>query len=100
MWVVVAWLASCGSLVFKAFLVAHVDGCKRRFLIRIIRRRAIILNLNFTADRPNHYWVTDITAINTDEGTLYLAAIEDLFSRKVVAWAIETHMETSLVTRA
>ena len=54
----------------------------------------------FQADRPNQNWVTDITAINTDEGTLYLAAIEDLFSRKVVAWAIDTHMETSLVTRA
>ena len=69
-------------------------------MIRIIRRRAIILNLNFTADRPNQNWVTDITAINTDEGTLYLAAIEDLFSRKVVAWVLDTHMETSLVTRA
>ena len=54
----------------------------------------------FQADRPNQNWVTDITAINTDEGTLYLAAIEDLFSRNVVARAIDAHMETSLVTRA
>ena len=59
-----------------------------------------ILNRDFHADRPNQSWVTDITAIDTKEGTLYLAAIEDLFSRKVVGWAIDIHMETSLVTRA
>jgi len=38
--------------------------------------------------------------IDTDEGRLYLAAMEDLFSRKVVRWAIDIHMETALVTRA
>ena len=59
-----------------------------------------VLNRDFTADRPNQRWVTDITVIDTDEGRLYLAAIEDLFSRKVVGWAIDTHMETSLVLRA
>ena len=59
-----------------------------------------ILNRDFKADKPNQRWVTDITVIDTDEGRLYLAAIEDLFSRKVVGWAIDTHMETSLVTRA
>lgn len=59
-----------------------------------------VLNRDFTADRPNQRWVTDITVIDTDEGRLYLAAIEDLFSRKVVGWAIDNHMETSLVIRA
>jgi putative transposase len=59
-----------------------------------------VLNRDFTAEKPNQRWVTDITYIETDEGPLYLSAIEDLFSRKVVGWAMDTHMETSLVLRA
>jgi len=59
-----------------------------------------LLQRDFTATAPNQRWVTDITAITTDEGTLYLSAIEDLFSRKVVGWAMDAHMETSLIVRA
>jgi transposase InsO family protein len=59
-----------------------------------------VLNREFTAREPDQRWVTDITAISTDEGPVYLAAIEDLFSRKVVGWAMDEHMETSLVLRA
>lgn len=59
-----------------------------------------LLERNFTATAPNQRWVTDITGIETDEGILYLSAIEDLFSRKVVGWAMEEHMETSLIVRA
>jgi putative transposase len=59
-----------------------------------------LLRRDFTATAPNTRWVTDITAITTDDGILYLSAIEDLFSRKVVGWAMDTHMETSLITRA
>ena len=59
-----------------------------------------VLNRDFTALQPNQRWVTDITAISTDEGDVYLAAILDLFSRKVVGWAADQHMETSLVLRA
>jgi transposase InsO family protein len=59
-----------------------------------------VLNRDFTAEKPNQCWVTDITVIDTDEGRLYLAALEDLFSRKIVGWAMEDHMETSLVQRA
>ncbi len=59
-----------------------------------------LLQRDFTATAPNQRWVTDITAIATDEGTLYLSAIEDLFSRKVVGWAMDAHMETSLIVRA
>ena len=44
-----------------------------------------VLNRDFTAEQPNQRWVTDITEIATDEGSVYLAAILDLFSRKVVA---------------
>jgi transposase InsO family protein len=59
-----------------------------------------LLQRDFTATAPNQRWVTDITAIPTDEGTLFLSAIEDLFSRKVVGWAMDAHMETSLIVRA
>jgi len=59
-----------------------------------------LLGCDFTAVAPNQRWVTDITAISTDEGTLYLSAIKDLFSRKVVGGAMDAHMETSLIVRA
>lgn len=59
-----------------------------------------LLQRDFTAIGPNQRWVTDITGIETDEGVLYLSAIEDLFSRKVVGWAMDSHMEASLIVRA
>lgn len=59
-----------------------------------------LLDRNFTATTPDQKWATDITYVPTDEGFLYLAAIEDLFSRKIVGWAMDAHMETSMVLRA
>lgn len=49
---------------------------------------------------PNQVWVTDITYVATDEGWLYVAAIKDLFTKKIVGWAMEEHMRTSLVSQA
>jgi transposase InsO family protein len=45
------------------------------------------LNQNFDVEAPNQVWVSDITYIQIDEGWLYLAAVEDLFSRKILGWA-------------
>jgi putative transposase len=59
-----------------------------------------LLNRDFTATAPNQKWVTDITYIPTDEGWLYLSAILDLYSRRIVGWAMEATMETSLITKA
>jgi putative transposase len=59
-----------------------------------------VLNQNFQAAQPNEKWVSDITYIATDEGWLYLASILDLYSRRVVGWAIEENMEVSLVEKA
>jgi len=56
-----------------------------------------LLNQNFSVDRPNAAWVSDITYIDTEEGWLYLATTLDLFSRRVVGWAMEPHMKTDLV---
>ena len=55
-----------------------------------------LLDRNFTATRPNEVWVTDLTYVPTDEGWLYLAVVLDLFSRKVVGWAMRDHMRTEL----
>ena len=61
---------------------------------------ANLLRQDFHAVGPNQKWVTDITYIPTNEGWLYLAAIIDLFSRRVVGWAMSSTMETSLVRSA
>ena len=58
------------------------------------------LNRHFTVSYPNQVWVGDITEIKTSTGKLYLAAYIDLYSRKVVGWAIDTHMRSELVETA
>lgn len=58
------------------------------------------LNREFEADRPNEKWVADITYIRTDEGWLYLAGVMDLYSRKIVGWAMDKTMPAALVAKA
>jgi putative transposase len=55
---------------------------------------------DFTAAAPNRVWLADITYIPTAEGWLYLAAVMDLFSRKIVGWAMRDHMRIELVSSA
>jgi transposase InsO family protein len=52
------------------------------------------------ATAPNQIWVGDITYIETQEGWLYLAGILDLYSRKLVGWAMSEHIDTELVLKA
>jgi putative transposase len=59
-----------------------------------------LLDQNFVADRPDQVWLADITYIPTGEGWLYLAAILDLFTRKVVGWAMRDHMRAELTIAA
>jgi len=59
-----------------------------------------LLNQEFSASRPNEKWVSDITYINTVEGWLYLASLLDLYSRRVVGWAMADRMDTDLVEKA
>ncbi|HEX9091071.1 MAG TPA: IS3 family transposase [Anaerolineales bacterium] len=59
-----------------------------------------LLQRDFSADRPNRKWVTDITYIDTAEGWLYLASVMDLFSRKVVGWAMSDKIDSALSTNA
>jgi len=58
------------------------------------------LNRNFIVSYPNQAWVADITYIKTSTGWMYLAVYIDLYSRKVVGWAIDTHMRSELVETA
>lgn len=58
------------------------------------------LNRQFWATGPNQKWVGDITYIPTREGWLYLAAVLDIYSRKVVGWAMDKTMEQELVASA
>lgn len=59
-----------------------------------------LLARQFDVTAPDHVWAGDITYIWTAEGWLYLAVLVDLYSRKVVGWAIDHHMETTLVQDA
>jgi len=58
------------------------------------------LGQDFKAYHPNQLWAGDITYIQTSKGTLYLATVIDLFSRKIVGWRLDSHMRRSLVMEA
>jgi len=59
-----------------------------------------ILDREFSVDAPDTAWATDITYVHTWEGWMYLAVVVDLFSRRIVGWAMATHMRTELVLGA
>jgi putative transposase len=59
-----------------------------------------LVERNFTVTGPDQLWVADITYIPTWAGFLYLAVVLDAFSRRIVGWAMETHLRTELVLDA
>jgi len=59
-----------------------------------------ILNRQFQRRNPNEVWLADITYIDTDEGWLYLAAVMDLFSRRIVGWSVGDQIHRHLPLRA
>jgi putative transposase len=59
-----------------------------------------LLNQNFNPVGPNQIWAGDVTYCRTGEGWMYLAVVVDLYSRRIVGWAIDKTMTTSLVLRA
>ncbi len=63
-------------------------------------RHPNLLHRNFTADAPNRVWVTDVTSVWTLEGWLYLAAILDLYSRRLVGWSMANHCRDELTVAA
>ena len=78
---------------------------RRRWVTTTVRDRAAkpapdLIERNFTVAAPNRLWVADISYIPTWAGFLYLAVVLDAFSRKIVGWAMETHLRTELVLAA
>ena len=59
-----------------------------------------LVRRNFTADAPNQVWLADITEHRTAEGKVFLCAIKDLWSNRIVGWAIDERMRARLVVAA
>jgi putative transposase len=113
-----------GSPRIHAELVANGHTCSANFVARVMREAGIaartacpfrptttdsnharpvaenVLDRAFDPDEPNASWCADITYIPTREGWLYLAAVEDLFSRRIVGWSMAATMESRLVVDA
>ena len=82
-----------------------VSRMRRKFRVTThskhsLPKAANLVRQNFSTDKPNRLWVSDITYIWTKEGWLYLAVIIDVFSRLVVGWALSNRLHHSLVLQA
>jgi len=113
-----------GSPRVHADLLAQGERCSRKRVARLMRQAGLQarprrrfqpkttqvdprlpmapnrLQRPFQAGQPNQTWLSDITYIATAEGWLYLAVVLDLYSRRVVGWAMDSHLETPLVLAA
>jgi transposase InsO family protein len=115
--------ARYGSPRIHAELAAQGHKCSANFVARIMREAGVaaqtarkfrqttdsshsmpvaenVLDREFDPEEPNTRWCADITYIPTREGWLYLAVVEDLFSRKVVGWSMGATMGSRLVVDA
>jgi putative transposase len=92
--------------VARLMELAGIHGVSRRKWIttttrdHAMRPAPDLVERSFSAPAPNRLWVGDITYIPTWTGFLYLAVVLDVFSRRVVGWAMETHLRTELVLAA
>jgi putative transposase len=92
--------------VARLMKAASLRGASRRqWVLTTVRDRHArpapdLVERNFTASAPNCVWVADITYIPTWAGFLYLAVVLDVFSRRIVGWAMATHLRTELVLAA
>ncbi len=92
--------------VARLMRAAQLEGVTRRrkYTTTIrdgsARQAPDLVARQFKADGPNRLWVADITYIPTWAGFLYLAVVLDAWSRRVVGWAMETHLRTELVLDA
>jgi putative transposase len=113
-----------GSPRIQQELVAEGCPCNRKTVAKLMKKAGIqastvrkfrvqttdsnhghavaenLVNRNFTPSGKNIAWVADITYIPTAEGWVYLAAVEDLYSRKIVGWSLSERIDSRLVTDA
>jgi len=80
-------------------------ACRRKFITTTqrdanARPAPDLVNRQFVADAPDRLWVADATYTPTWAGFLYLAVVLDVFSRRVVGWALENHLRTELMLNA
>jgi putative transposase len=80
--------------------VSRRKGCKTTIRSDDTCPAPDLVERNFTVTAPDQLWVADITYIPTWAGFLYLAVVLDAFSRRIVGWAMETHLRTELVLDA
>jgi len=92
--------------VARLMRAAAVQGVSRRKpMVTTTRDRGArpapdLVRRNFAVDEPDRLWVADITYVPTGAGFLYLAVVLDAWSRRVVGWAMATHLRTELVLAA
>jgi len=70
---------------------------KYKYMGQQVHKYENLLNRNFTADKPNAKWVTDISYIHTNQGVLYLSMIRDLYDNSIVAYKTGTEQTVNLV---
>ncbi len=89
-------------LMARARISGLVKKSRGKTTIRVpgVRVAGDLLLRDFTATAPNQIWAADITYLRTWEGWVYLAAVQDLYSRKIVGWSMADHMRAELVTDA
>jgi putative transposase len=89
-------------LMAQAGISGLVKVKRGRTTIRVpgVRVADDLVERKFRPDAPNMLWVADITYLRTWEGWLYLAAVQDAYSRRIVGWAMTEHMRTELVADA
>src|SRR6266481_4889435 len=85
--------AGLRGATLRKFVVTTQRAAQSSQVTDLVERR-------FYAERPNRLWVADATYIPTWSGFLYLAIVLDVFSRKIVGWAMETHLRTELMLAA
>jgi putative transposase len=92
--------------VARLMVLAGLQGAHRRrrkgCTVRVegVEPFGDLVGRDFRPDAPNRVWCADIKQIKTGEGWLYLAAVQDLFSRRIVGWAMDRHMRSELVVAA
>ncbi len=92
--------------VARLMRAAGLVGVSRRRGVRTTRRGTVaapaadLVQRHFAATAPNQLWVADITYVPTWAGFLFLAIVLDVFSRRIVGWAMATHLKTELVLDA
>jgi putative transposase len=85
-----AGLSACPTRTWRATTI-RVAG---------VRVADDLVDRRFAAGAPNRVWVADITYLRTWQGWLYLVAVQDLYSRRIVGWSMQDHMRAELVSDA